>query len=180
MQLRELPGPMFINRTSHAWLHPAAFLQLETVMQQLCRIAFDSLELLFHQDHIGMTALASLARHLAAVLCIQVLLLAKLIELFHGIDLAGARQIQFPRLGTARSSSHLLALSGAAILSLRVSFPCALLTFVTVTVGAGEFLLGLFFTALAAFIFVLLFTILLALLPLLLPVLATLAIVGLG
>ena len=133
MDMQELPRSVFINSTPHAWLEPTAFLQFKTVMQQLCRISFYTLQLLFHQHHISTTTLAALTRSLAGFFSIRVLLLTKLIELLHRICLAGGvRQIQFPRLGTTRSSHRPSALLTSAALLLLVSFPRSLLTLVTV------------------------------------------------
>ena len=87
--MQELPGPVFINSTPHAWLEPTALLQLETVMQQFCWITFYAVESLFYQSHVGMTTLAAFVRGLAAVFCIRILLFTKLIKLFHGIGLDG-------------------------------------------------------------------------------------------
>jgi hypothetical protein len=140
--MQQLPGAVFINRAPHARLEPTALLQLETVMQQLCGIAFYAVELLFHQHHIIMTALSTFVRRLAAVFRISILLLTKLIKLFHGICLAGSiRQIQLPRLGSTWTSGHPAVLSKSATLLPRISFPHPLFTFVTVT----GFAVGLLF-----------------------------------
>ena len=136
MDMQELPRSVFINSTPHVWLEPTAFLQFKTVMQQLCRISFYAFQLLFHQEHVATGAFAAFVLSLAAIHCIRVLLLTKLIELFHGIYLAGViRQIHFPRLGTIRSTGHLPALLISATLLLRVSLPLAVFTIVTVAAG---------------------------------------------
>jgi hypothetical protein len=101
-------------------------------MQQFCRITFYAVESLFHQSHVGMTTLAAFVRGLAAVFCIRILLITKLIKLFHGIGLdGGVGQVQLSRLGTSRSSSHLALLSGSTALLLLISLPRTLFTFIT-------------------------------------------------